>query len=73
MTVEEVKPYQDKVAVLRLSDGEVSKVEILFVDVEYNDIIVQIISSSQPERYRHPGAAYAIRVADLAAIEESSD
>lgn len=71
MTILGVKPYRDKIALLKLSNGEVSKVNIQFVDAEYEDIIVDIISTNHPEHYLDPNASYAIRVADLISVEES--
>jgi hypothetical protein len=74
MTFLEAKPYQDKVVVLNLTDGEITKAKILFADAEYEDVVVDIISTNRPERYRRDTkSTFAIRVADLISIEEPVD
>jgi hypothetical protein len=74
MTFLEVRPYQDKIVILDLSDGEITKAKILFADAEYGDIVVDIITTNRPERYRRDTkSAFAIRVTDLISIEESVD
>ena len=73
MTILELRPYQDKTVVLRLHDGEIVTVKILFVDAEYEDIIVDIIRSSRPAEYKGPtDAAYTIRAADISSVHEIS-
>ena len=70
MTIAEVRPYQDKTVILKLSDGEITTAKIAFVDVEDEGIVVDIISTNRPDNYRHSDAAYAIAAADLVSIEE---
>ena len=59
MLVQDLTPWQDKLAVLTLGDGESTTVHILYVDSEYNDIIVDVLASNRP----YPGSdhrAFAI-------------
>jgi len=72
MTFLEVRAFQDRVADLMLVNGEIMKVSILRVDSQYEDILVDIIDTNQPERYLHSKATYAIRISDLISIEESA-
>jgi hypothetical protein len=46
MTIGELSPYQDNTVVLQLSDGEISTAKIAFGEAEYEDIVVDIISST---------------------------
>jgi len=72
MTIEQLKNYQDKSAILKLSDGEIATVKVLFVDFEYEDIIVDIINTDRPQRYKQSDAAYTIDVADIVSVEETT-
>jgi hypothetical protein len=74
MTIAELTRYQDKTVILRLHDGEIATVKVTFVDAEYEDIIVDIISTNRPENYKGPSnAAYVIGAAALASVEEISN
>jgi hypothetical protein len=74
MTIAELKPYQDKTVVLRFWNGEVATVKVDFVDAEYEDIIVDVISTNRRDRYTGPSnSVYAIPVANLASVEEISN
>ncbi|HLO07767.1 MAG TPA: hypothetical protein VK198_14055 [Terriglobales bacterium] len=70
MTMAEIRPYQDKTVILKLSDGEITTGKIAFVDAEYEDIVVDIISTNRPGNYRQSDATYTIAIADLIAVEE---
>ncbi|HKU20205.1 MAG TPA: hypothetical protein VJQ50_04265 [Terriglobales bacterium] len=73
MKITELRRYQDKRVILRLHDGEVATVKVTFVDAEYEDIVVDIIGTNHPEKYKGPSnAAYVIEAADLASVEEIS-
>jgi hypothetical protein len=73
MTIAELRPYQDKTVILHLHDGEIATVKVAFVDVEYQDLIVDIINTNRSQKYKGPAnSAHVIRAADLAAIEEIS-
>lgn len=55
---------------LHLADGEVLSVEIYFVDVEYEDIIVDVLETSKPENYKGPkNSAYTIKATDVISVE----
>lgn len=74
MTIAELRRYQDKTVVLRLNDGEIATAKIAFVDVEYEDIIVEILETNRPEQYRLPinSTAFTIRASDLAFVQGTS-
>jgi len=74
MTVAELKPYQGKTVVLRFWNGEIATAKIDFVDAEYEDVIVDIISTNRRDRYTGPSnALYAFPVAQIASVEEISN
>ena len=51
---------------LQLTDGEVATAKVVFVDAEYEDIIVDIITTSHPLMYKGPSnAAYTIPMVDV--------
>ncbi len=71
MTIAEIRPYQDKTVTLNLSKGEITTAKILAVSDEYNDFIVDIISTNRPDTYRQADSKYVIAAADLVSIEET--
>ena len=75
MKIEELKPFQDTTAILHLNTGEITTVEIAFVDTEHEDIIVNILHTNRPEAYKVPlsSCAYAILAADVDFAEEISN
>lgn len=64
MTINELRPWLDKIAVLHLCDGEITTAKVVFVDAEYEDIIVSVLTSNrdyvQPEKN-----AFTMRSADI--------
>ena len=72
MTLAEIRLYQDKTVTLTLVDGEVATVKIIFVDTEYEDVVVDIVSTNRPGNYRHVGASYTIAVVDVVSVQEVS-
>jgi hypothetical protein len=68
MTSSELKDFQDREVILRLTDGETLRVLISFVDMEYEDVIVDIIETDRPGNYRTPGAAYTILASDIVSV-----
>jgi predicted membrane GTPase involved in stress response len=72
MTLAEIRPYQDRTVILHLADGEITTATIVFVDAEYEDITVDVISTNRQDNYRHAGAAYAIAFVDLVSVQEIS-
>jgi len=71
MMLKDLKPLLDKTVTLRMTDGEVAKVRVCVVDDEYEDIIVDIVETSSPERYRAPRAVYTFAAMDIATAELS--
>jgi hypothetical protein len=72
MTITEMRPFQDRTVTLALRDGEITTCEIVFVDVEHEDIIVDIIHTNRPDNYRREDSSYAIAVSDVASVREAS-
>ena len=68
MTIDELRPWQDRMVVLYLHDGEITTAKIDFVDAEYDYIIVSVMTSNreyvQPEKN-----AFTIRAADIQRID----
>jgi len=71
MRLNDLKPFVDKTVTLRMTDGEVAKVRVHIVDEEYEDLIVDVLETSRPERYRgHLAAsAYTFAATDIASAE----
>lgn len=72
MTLAELKPLWNSVVTLRTTDGEVLKAKIVWVDEEYDDIIVEVIDTNQPDHYKDPKAVYTVNAADILTVETSS-
>jgi hypothetical protein len=74
MLIVDLQPYEDKTVILNLLDGEISTVKILFVDTEYDDIIVDIIHTNNSKQYTGPpDCVYTIRACDILSVDESSN
>jgi hypothetical protein len=56
---------------LQLKDGEVLRARISFVDLEYEDIIVDVLETNQPEHYKDPNAAYTLAASDIISVRAS--
>jgi len=57
-------------AILRLTDGEVLKAGIHFVDLEYEDIVVDVLETTNSAQYKGPkNALYIVKAADIASVE----
>jgi hypothetical protein len=69
MTLNDLKPFLDKTVTLRMTDGEIAKVRVRMVDEEYDDLIVDVLETSSPERYRNHLAAYTFAATDIASAE----
>lgn len=72
MVLSDLKQFLDKTVILRMTDGEVAKVKVGFVDEEYQDIIVDVLETSHPDRYRDTSASYTFAAADILSAEISA-
>ena len=71
MTIEQLQQFLDSKVILRLSDGEILTARINFVDVEYEDVIVDVVETSNPSKYRGPkNAVYTVKAGDVVSIEK---
>jgi len=70
VTIEQLREFQDCIAVLRLVDGERLKAKISFVDREYEDIIVDVLETNPTEHYKDPNACYTVKASDVASVEK---
>ena len=57
--------FVDKTVLVKMTDGETATVRVNFVDVEYDDIIVDVLETSRPDRYRERMAAYTFAARDI--------
>jgi hypothetical protein len=69
MTLNDLKQFLNKTVRLRMIDGEVAKVRVRLVDEEYDDLIVDVLETTSPERYRDHLAAYTFAASDIASAE----
>lgn len=69
MTLNDLKPFLDKMVALRMADGEIAKVRVRMIDEEYDDLIVDVLETSSPERYRDRQAAYTFAATDIESAE----
>jgi hypothetical protein len=56
---------------LQLNDAEVLRVKVAFVDLEYEDIIVDVLETNQPAHYKDPNAAYTVAASDILSVRDS--
>jgi small nuclear ribonucleoprotein (snRNP)-like protein len=69
MTLSDLKQFLDKTITLRVTNGETAKVRVRVVDEEYDDLIVDVLETSTPERYRDRLAAYTFAASDIESAE----
>jgi hypothetical protein len=71
VTIAQLQEFQDCTVMLRLTDGEVLKAQIDFIDLEYEDIIGDVLETGKPEQYRGPkSSAYTIKATDVLSVEK---
>ena len=71
VTVSDLKRFLDATVTLRMTDGEVAKVKVHFIDAEDGDIIVDVLETSHPERYGDRSAAFSFASADIVSVDSS--
>jgi small nuclear ribonucleoprotein (snRNP)-like protein len=71
VTISELKPFQDAEVTLQLKDGEVLRAKIAFVDVEYEDIVVDVIETTRPENYKNSESAYSVAASDVLSVTQN--
>jgi len=71
MNISELKKFVDKTVTLRMADGDVAKVRVIWFSEEYDDIIVDMLESTRSQPY-DPSCAYAIAAADIVSAEDST-
>jgi len=70
VTIEQLREFQDHTVFLRLLDGETVKAKVDLVDLEYEDVIVDVLETNQPEHYKDPNACYTVKASDIASVEK---
>lgn len=71
MKISELQECQDCRVVLRLHDGEMLIARVDFVDLEYDDVVVDVLETSNPRQYKGPkNAVYTIKAIDIMLIEK---
>jgi small nuclear ribonucleoprotein (snRNP)-like protein len=65
VTAAELKPLQDRTVYLELCDGEKINAKIVYVDEEYDDVIVDILDTNRPTRYEAKDTAYTIALSEI--------
>jgi hypothetical protein len=69
MMLSDLKLFRDQTVTLRMRNGEIAKVKVVLLDEEYDDLIVDVLEASTPERYRDSLAAYTFAVSDIESAE----
>jgi hypothetical protein len=66
-----LQEFRDCNVSLQLADGEALTATIRYVDLEYDDIVVDVLSTNRPAQYRGPkDSAYTIKAVDIVAVEK---
>lgn len=69
MRIEDLKPFLDQTATLRLTSGEVVKVKVNFIDEDDAEIFAAVVETSAPENYRQACAVHTFAAADIISIK----
>jgi hypothetical protein len=70
MKIAELQPFLDKTVKLHMTDGEIAKVRVDFLSDEYEDITVDVLETSRPDRYQVRSASYTFAAADIVSVVE---
>jgi hypothetical protein len=73
MTLQELKQFDGKVVLLRLADGEILKGKLNWYDWEYDDVLVDVLETNQPEHYCDPKAIYTVECGIIESVELCED
>jgi hypothetical protein len=55
---ENLRQFQDRVVRIRSTEGEVMVAKVVLVDQEHQDLIMDVLSTDQPDRYDRLGKKY---------------
>ena len=66
-----MKQFVGRTIELRMTNGEIAKVKVECADDEYEELIVAVVETSDPERYRHPCALYTFAAGDIVSVDLS--
>ena len=61
MKISDLKVFEGTEVTLHLGDGQVMRARVAHVDAEYEDIVVDVLRTNRPQRYRDPRAMYAVK------------
>jgi hypothetical protein len=73
MKIDDFKEFVDKTITMRMNDGETAIVRVILVSEEYEDIIVDVLETTRPDRYRDRSSAYTFAIADVVSADISRD
>ena len=68
MNVDALKPFLGKVVTLHMTDGEVAKVRVQWVDDEYGDIVADVLTTTRSDHYRDGRAAYTFLATEILSV-----
>ena len=71
MKISELKEFVDKTVTLRMTDGEVAQVRVIWFSEEYDDIVVDVLESTRTQPYT-PACAYTFAAADIVSAKDST-
>jgi hypothetical protein len=71
MRIEDLKHFVDRTVTLRMTDGEITKAKVDFVDEEREEVIAAVLESSCSERYRAPCAVHTFAAGHIVVAELS--
>jgi small nuclear ribonucleoprotein (snRNP)-like protein len=73
MQINNLHQFVDKTVTLRMSDGETTRVKVLFVDEEDEVVIAEVVETSRPEESRAPCARHTFAAEHIVSAELSAD
>lgn len=72
MEISDIKRFLGQTAIMRMTNGEVLKVKIDFVDDEDDNVAAAVLETSHPEHYRQPCAMHTFAASEIASVDLSS-
>jgi hypothetical protein len=67
--IERLRQCQDKIVTIIRTSGELLRAKIVHVNSDHRDVTFDLISTTQPKMYKHPGT-YVIRWDDILDFHE---
>jgi len=71
MTIHDLTRFLGRTVTLRMTNRDIVKIKVEFIDEDDENIVAAVIESSYPEHYRQPCAMHTFAAAEIVSAEIS--